>query len=72
MKLESVSVNSSSVIDLCGKTLTVKSATLGGIKLSPGTYAASNAAVEGFVVDTADGAGGTLVVTGGGFMLIVR
>ena len=57
-------------LDLNGSTLVVDKATLGSTKLSPGTYAADNAAVAGFVVDSATG--GALVVTGGGFQLIVR
>jgi len=70
LKLASLETDSSSVIDLNGKTLTVKSARVNGVKLSPGTYAADNAAVSGFVVDPATG--GSLVVTGGGFQLVVR
>ena len=61
---------SGTVLDLNGKALTVKSAKLGGAKLSPGTYAASDEAVTGFVTDS--GEGGELVVTGGGFYLFVR
>ena len=57
-------------LDLNSKTLTVKSARVNGVKLAPGTYAAGNAAVSGFVVDSATG--GSLVVSGGGFSIIVR
>ena len=57
-------------LDLNGKTLTVKSATINGVKLAPGTYAAGNAAVAGFVVDSATG--GALVVNGGGLTILVR
>jgi hypothetical protein len=67
-----VSIENDSKLDLNGKTFTVSSAKLGETKLAPGTYAASNAAVAGFVIDTADGAGGELIITGGGFKLIVR
>ena len=70
LKTAGVSVENDSKIDLNGKTFTVSSAKLGTTKLAPGTYAVSNAAVEGFVVDS--GEGGKLVVTGGGFKLIVR
>lgn len=72
LKAEGVSIENDSKLDLNGKTFTVSSAKLGETKLAPGTYAASSAAVDGFVIDTADGAGGSLVVTGGGFKLIVR
>lgn len=57
-------------LDLNGKTLTVKSAKLGSTKLAPGTYAAANAAVAGFVVDPATG--GSLVVNGEGLTILVR
>ena len=70
LKLEELVIDTTSILDLCGATLTVKSAKLGETKLAPGTYAASNAAVEGFVVDSATG--GALVVRGGGFSIIVR
>ena len=69
MKAVSLDIESGSYIDLAGKTLNVKSARLGGKRLSPGTYAAGNAAVSGFVTDS--GEGGELVVAGG-FTLIVR
>jgi hypothetical protein len=72
LRLRSVQVSSGSVLDLNGKKLTVNAAKMGDGKLAPGTYTASIAAVSGFVIDTADGAGGSLVVTGGGFKLIVR
>ena len=72
LKAEGVSIENDSKLDLNGKTFTVSSAKLGETKLAPGTYTASSAAVDGFVIDTADGAGGSLVVTGGGFKLIVR
>ena len=58
------------VLDLNGKKLTVRSAKVNGVKLASGTYAAGDAAVAGFVVDSTSG--GTLVVTGGGLAIIVR
>ena len=65
-KIAGLSIENDSLLDLNGKTLTVRSAMLGNVKLAPGTYAA----VAGFVVDSATG--GALVVTGGGFQLVVR
>jgi hypothetical protein len=70
LKLRSVRVSSGSVLDLNGKTLTVKSATINGVRLAPGTYDADNKAVEGFVVDSETG--GSLVVNGGGLTILVR
>lgn len=70
LKMASLEMATGTVLDLNGKTNTVKCAKLGGTKLSPGTYAAGDDAVAGFVTDS--GEGGKLVVTGGGFTLIVR
>ena len=71
-------MSSGSVLDLNGKKLVVNSAKVNGVKLASGTYTAESTVeiVEGtlanYLVDTAEGAGGSLVVTGGGFQLIVR
>ena len=70
LRMARVDMVAGTVLDLNGKTLTVDSATLGSVKLTTGTYAAGNAAVAGFIVDTATG--GALVVTGGGFSIRVR
>ena len=70
LRLIGLTMASDTVLDLNGKTLAVRSAMLGNVKLAPGTYAADNAAVAGFVVDSATG--GALVVTGGGFTLRLR
>jgi hypothetical protein len=67
-----------SSLDLEGHTLTVKSATVNGVRLSPGTYDAESDIAIGertladYLVDTAEGAGGELVVKGVSFMVIVR
>ena len=66
------------VLDLNGKTLVVNSAKVNGVKLASGTYTAESTVEIGegtlanYLVDTAEGAGGALVVSGGGFRLIVR
>ena len=63
-------------LDLNGMKLTVKSAKIDGVKLAPGIYAAGSSVAIGegtladYIVDSATG--GALVVTGGGFQLIVR
>ena len=78
LKLRSVRVSSGSVLDLNGKTLVVNTAKVNGVKLAPGTYAAGSTVAIGegalgdYLVDTAEGAGGALVVSGGGFSLKVR
>ena len=60
-----------SVIDLNGKRLVVSSAKLGATRLRPGTYRASDTVVAGFIADS-KGTDGMLVVTGGGFAVIIR
>ena len=72
VKMSGLIMGSDTVLDLNGKTLVVNTAKVNGVKLASGTYAAGNAAVADYLVDTAEGAGGSLVVTGGGFSLIVR
>lgn len=68
--MASLEMASGTVLDLNGMTLTVKRAKLGDARLSPGKYTASNDAIAGFVTDF--GEGGTLVVSGCGFSMIVR
>ena len=75
LRMAKLEMEADTVLDLNGKTLTVKSATINGVKLAPGTYAAGSN-IEGtladYLVDTAEGAGGSLVVNGVGFSVIVR
>ena len=79
MKAASIEIaDENSSLDLEGHTLTVKSATVNGVRLSPGTYDAGSTVAIGegtladYLVDTAEGAGGELVVKGIGFQLTVR
>ena len=69
-RVGSISLAEHSTLNLNGKTLTVKSAKVNGVRLSPGTYTA--ASLADYLVDTAEGAGGALVVSGGGFRLSLR
>ena len=73
IKMSTLAMASGTVLDLNGQTLTVKRAKLGENRIAPGTYTAAQLEETGFaeVVDTADGAGGSLVIAGG-FFLIVR
>lgn len=69
MKAASIEiVDANSSLDLEGHTLTVKSATVNGVRLSPGRYEAGS--LGDYLVGSATG--GALVVTGGGFSLKVR
>lgn len=76
LKMKSLEMTSETTLDLNGKSLIVKSAKVNGVKLAPGTYAAGSTVEIGegklgdYLVDTATG--GALVVTGGGFSLVVR
>ncbi len=78
LRMSVLEMDSGTVLDLNGKTFTVRSAKVNGVKLAPGTYAAGSKIEIGegtladYLVDTAEGAGGKLIVTGGGFQLIVR
>lgn len=67
-RVASLFVAEHSTLNLNGKTLTVKSAKVNGVKLLPGTY--TPAKLPAYIVDSASG--GELVVTGGGFSLKVR
>jgi hypothetical protein len=68
VKMSGLEIASGSKLDLNGKKLTVKSAKVNGVKLAPGTYAAGDAKVAGFVVDS--GTDGELVVSGGLTILV--
>ena len=70
MKLAALTIESNSRLDLHGETLRVKRATVGGVRLAPGMYAAGDEAVSGFVADS--GEGGKLVVTAPGLSIIIR
>ena len=70
LKIAGLTIDSDSLIDLNGQTLTVKSAKVNGVKLATGTYDAGDEAVAGFVVDSVTD--GSLVVSGESFVIIVR
>jgi len=75
LRLNTVSVEDGCSIDLAGKTLTVGSITLDGDKLDVGSYTAEQIAANGYdeIVDSdADTAGSLVVTGGGGLMLIIR
>ena len=52
----------------------VTTAHIGGTSVPPGTYTAAQMQALGFdeVIDTADGAGGSLIVKGRPFLIMVR
>ena len=73
-KMGGVEIDETGGLDLFGKTFVVRSARIAGSTVPPGTYTAAQLEEMGLaeVVDTADGAGGSLVVSGGGFSVVVR
>lgn len=72
-KMSSLTVESSGgKLDLNGNVFTVKSAKLGDMKLSPGTYTSESDGLADYLVDTATDSTGKLVVAGNGLTLIVR
>lgn len=68
IRMAALEMASGTVLDLNGKTLTVKRAKANEIPVLPGTY--TPAKLSGYLVDSAGG--GALVVTGGGLHLHIR
>ncbi|MBQ6136353.1 MAG: hypothetical protein IJI73_03175 [Kiritimatiellae bacterium] len=68
LRMATIDMASGTVLDLNGRTLSVKSAKLGAARLEPGAYTADK--LGDYVVDS--GAGGALVVSGGGFAMRFR
>ena len=77
-RMDGLEIDATGQLDLYGHTLIVKSAKVNGVKLATGTYTAGSTVAIGdgnlgdYLVDTAEGAGGELVVKGVSFMVIVR
>ena len=70
IRSNALAIENGSTLDLAGCTLSIKSARLNGEKVAPGTYAAADEAVAGFVTDS--GEGGELIVVGNSTVLIVQ
>ena len=68
IRMDALEMAAGTVLDLNGKTLTVKRAKANEIPVLPGTY--TPAKLSGYLVDSASG--GALVVTGGGLHLHIR
>ena len=68
IRMDALEMAAGTVLDLNGKTLTVKRAKASEIPVLPGTY--TPAKLSGYLVDSAGG--GALVVTGGGLHLHIR
>lgn len=68
IRMDALEMAAGTVLDLNGKTLTVKRAKANEIPVLPGNY--TPAKLSGYLVDSASG--GALVVTGGGLHLHIR
>lgn len=71
-RMRSLTISDSAKLDLVGHAFTVKSATVNGSRLSPGTYTPASAGLADCLVDTAAAGGGQLIVSGGGLIMVVR
>ncbi len=70
MRSAALEIESGSSIDLAGKVFTVNAAKLGERRFATGKYMAGDDAVAGFITDSVGG--GMLVISGGGFKLLIR
>ena len=69
--LRSASMSTGTVLNLNGKTVTVKTMTAGGVNVAPGVYTAgSSLFTTGYLIDTSTG--GTLIVRGSGTTILIR
>ena len=77
-RMDDIAIDETGALDLFGHVFTVTSAKVAGVNVPPGTYAAGstfpvgNGTLGDYLVDTADGAGGTLVVRGAATVFILR
>ena len=77
-RADSLSIAEHSTLNLYGRTLTVRTARIGGVNVPLGTYTAASTLAIGagtlgdYLVDTADGAGGTLRVLGAATVLVIK
>ena len=74
LKMVELELEADTALDLNGRAFSVRAAHVAGGNVPPGIYTASQLQTLGFdeVIDTADGAGGTLRVLGAGTVFIVR
>ena len=74
LRMAELDMAAGTALDLNGHAYTVQTAHIAGEKVAPGTYTAAQLQALGFdgVIDTADGAGGTLNVLGAATVLILK
>lgn len=73
-RMDEIEIGETGELDLFGHAFTVTTASVGGRKVKTGTYTAAQLQELGFdgVVDTADGAGGQLIVRGATTVLMLQ
>ena len=73
-RMDEIDIGETGELDLFGHAFTVTTASVGGRKVKTGTYTAAQLQELGFdgVVDTADGAGGQLIVRGATTVLMLQ
>ena len=69
-KMDEIEIDETGELDLFGNKFVVTSAKVGGRSVPPGTYAAADEAVAGYVTDS--GEGGSLVVVGNSTVIMLR
>jgi hypothetical protein len=74
LRSDRLDMDDGTTLDLAGHEFTVTAARLGGTNVQSGTYTAAQLQTLGFgeVLDTADGAGGTLHILGAATVIIVK
>lgn len=72
LRAATIAAGSNGKIDLNGKSLTLRALSLGGEKIPVGVYKVGDAALGDYVMDSSEGAQGTVVVSSGGFRIIIR
>ena len=71
LQAKTLAMDAGTVLDLNGKTLTVRSMQAGGKNVASGTYVAgSTLFTDGYVTDSATG--GSVVVLGTGTLIVIR
>lgn len=71
-KVAQLTMDAGTVLDLCGGTLTVARAELGGVRLAKATYSAGDEATGAFLADSSSEGTGRLVVLGDFTMVLIQ
>lgn len=72
LKLNDMTVDSTSTVELYGNTLTVRSLSVGGVPIPSGTYNVDAEVLGSTFTDVSEAGGGQVVVLGSATMIIIR